>query len=64
MSVLSVSNVKKEFNDIVILQNVSFEIYRGQRVGIVGMNGSGKTTLLKLISGRYECDETFIFITY
>ena len=35
MSVLSVSNVKKEFNDIVILENVSFDIYSGQHVGIV-----------------------------
>lgn len=62
MSVLSVSNVKKEFNDIVILENVSFDIYSGQHVGIVGKNGSGKTTLLNLISGRYECDEGNIHI--
>lgn len=62
MSVLSVTNVKKEFNDIVILENVSFDVYPGQRVGIIGRNGSGKTTLLKLISGRYECDDGSIFI--
>jgi len=62
MSVISVVNAKKEFNDIVILQNVSFDIHPGQRVGIVGRNGSGKTTLLKLISGRYECDEGMVHV--
>jgi len=63
MAVVSVSNVKKEFNDITILQNISFEVYENQRVGLVGRNGSGKTTLLKLITGYYECDEGSITIS-
>jgi len=62
MAVITANNVKKEFNDITILQNISFEIYENQRVGLVGPNGSGKTTLLKLITGYYECDEGSISI--
>ena len=62
MAVLSVSNAGKEFNDITILQNISFEVYENQRVGLVGRNGAGKTTLLKMISGVFECDEGSVFI--
>lgn len=35
------------------LDNVSLEVKRGQRIGIVGSNGAGKTTLLKLITGNF-----------
>jgi len=35
----------------IALDNVSFDVYKGDRLGIIGSNGSGKTTLLKLIAG-------------
>ena len=44
------------------LNNVSFEIYRGESVGIVGDNGAGKSTLLKMITGVAFPDEGDIIV--
>ena len=38
------------------LQNVSFDVYRGESLGLIGANGSGKTTLLKIIGGLIKPD--------
>ena len=44
---------KKRFR---VLHKVSFEVYPGETLGIIGRNGVGKTTLLKLIAGIFEPD--------
>lgn len=48
---LSLVNVKKYMEATLVLKDVSFQVYSGEKVGIVGANGSGKTTILKLIAG-------------
>lgn len=44
-------NLKKEFNDIVAVDKLSFEIDAGQIVGLLGPNGAGKSTLIRLLAG-------------
>ena len=48
---LAVNNLKKYMDSTQIFEDVSFKIYDGEKVGIVGDNGTGKSTLLKLIAG-------------
>ena len=45
-----------------ILDDITFKVYKGERVGILGFNGAGKSTLLKIISGIYEPTEGRITI--
>ncbi len=53
---LSVSRISHTFGPKTVLQNVSFNISPGDRVGLVGANGSGKTTLLRIIAGQLSPD--------
>ena len=50
--ILNVSHVKKRFGDRVILDDVSFSLQRGDRVGVLGINGTGKSTLMRIVAGR------------
>lgn len=45
---------KIRFNEFWALKNVSFEVKKGDRLGILGLNGAGKSTLLKVIAGVYK----------
>ena len=42
---------KLHFNEFWALQNISFTVQKGERLGVLGFNGAGKSTLLKTISG-------------
>lgn len=48
---LSVNSVKKYMESTLVLKNITFQVYAGEKVGIVGVNGSGKSAILKLIAG-------------
>jgi len=54
--VLVVNRISKRYPDTVALDNVSFTLQRGEKVGLVGANGSGKSTLLRIILGQETAD--------
>ena len=58
--VLSVKELKKSFNSLLLFEDLNFEIKRGERVAIIGKNGTGKTTILKIINGILEADNGII----
>lgn len=61
-AVVNVFKRKKGYETQHVLNNVSFEIKKGEFFGIVGRNGSGKSTLLKLLAGIYTPDKGAISV--
>ncbi|KAL6576013.1 ABC transporter F member 5 [Orobanche hederae] len=49
-------NVSKSYKGATVLKNVTWEVKKGEKVGLVGVNGAGKTTQLRIISGMEEPD--------
>ena len=52
MSLLKVTNMTHAYGDNTLLQGVSFDLFEGEKMGLVGLNGSGKSTLLKILIGE------------
>lgn len=62
MASISASGVACRIGTTTILENITFTLEDGDRLGVVGVNGSGKSTLLKILSGEREPDEGDVFI--
>jgi ATP-binding cassette, subfamily F, member 3 len=59
---LSVSNITKMAGTAPLFSNASFQIYEGEKVGLVGPNGAGKTTLFRMIVGEEQPDSGAISV--
>ncbi len=69
--VLDVYNIKKAYDDLLLIDDFSYKFSRNEKIGIVGKNGTGKSTFLNVItgdipydSGKIETGETIVFGYY
>ena len=62
MSVLNVSNLKKNFGKVEVLKGISFSLEKGEVISILGSSGSGKTTLLRCLNFLESPDEGTIVV--
>ena len=56
MSILTASKLNKSFGIETVLEDVTFHVNAGDRVGIVGANGAGKSTLMRILAGELQPD--------
>lgn len=51
---ISVQNLKKQYGNIIAVSDLSFEVEKGEILGLLGQNGAGKTTVMKIMTGFLE----------
>lgn len=61
MSLLGINNISKHFGGLSAIDDLSFNVDRGEICGVIGPNGAGKTALFNLITGVYQLDKGNIF---
>lgn len=59
---ISIQHISKRFKGITVLKNITFEIKKGEVMGLIGPSGAGKSTLLRCIIRLERIDEGCIFI--
>jgi simple sugar transport system ATP-binding protein len=60
--ILRATNLVKRFGGLTAVNDVSFDVFPGQVIGLVGDNGAGKSTFIKMISGVYRPDGGHIYL--
>jgi len=62
VSMISISKISFRYAEEWVLRDVSFDVSKGEFLGVIGPNGSGKTTLLKSLNRTLSPDEGDIFV--
>ena len=62
MTLLNAQNLKKTFDNIVAVDDISLSLDVGEVVGFLGPNGAGKSTTMKMLTGFLEPDEGSVFV--
>ena len=52
MNLMTLENISKNYSEKNLLENISFGINEGEKIGIIGVNGTGKSTLSRPLSKR------------
>ena len=60
--IIELHGVSKAFDGKPVIENFSYNLLRGDRIGIVGRNGAGKSTLLHMVAGQLQPDSGFVDI--
>ena len=63
MVILSATDLSLQFGAVSVLNNISFSINEGDRLGIIGVNGAGKTSLFRILTGEYTPDSGAFYIS-
>ena len=63
MNLIEVKNVTKSFDDLLVLDNISLNVQKGESVVVVGPSGVGKSTLLRIIAGLDKPDGGTVRLT-
>lgn len=56
MNLITFENICKSYSEKKLIENLSFGINDGEKIGLIGVNGTGKSTLLKIVAGVEEID--------
>ena len=57
MNLITFENICKSYSEKKLIENLSFGINDGEKIGLIGVNGTGKSTLLKIVAGVEEIDD-------
>ena len=60
MNLMTVEGLSKSYGEKTVLNDITFGVEEGDKIGVIGINGTGKSTLLKILAGEETADEGII----